>query len=267
MSGIDSILQIEDHTYHLECQSSLDGRMVIRMFEYDFSIALELAQKNNETFEIEFPQSCVLYIRNHRKRSLPDYHEAIVKFADGQQIVYRVPLLRAQNYTVDSIFEKRLLILLPYHILRYESFLKNSGSNSKKLEQLLTDYQKINDALEQCTNDKKSTLYIDMIALIEEIADYIIPKDNENVRERLGDIMGGKILKLESERLLEKGQLLGEAKGRAAGLIQGQAEGRKTERIEAIQNMIKYDVSKEKILQDYSEEEYNEAIKSMLVEA
>ena len=222
-------------------------------------------------FEIEFPQSCVLYIRNHRKRSLPDYHEAIVKFADGQQIVYRVPILRAQNYTVDSIFEKRLLILLPYHILRYESFLKNSGSNTKKLEQLLTDYQKISSALEQCTNDKKSTLYIDMITLIEEIADHIIPKDNEKIRERLGDIMGGKILQLESERLLEKGQLLGEAKGRAAGQaegrIQGQAEGRKTERIEAIQNMIKYDVSKEKILQDYSEEEYNEAIKSMLVEA
>ena len=259
----DSILQIEDHTYHLECQSSLDGRMVIRMFEYDFSIALELAQKNNETFEIEFPQSCVLYIRNHRERSLPDYHKAIVKIADAQQIVYRVPILRAQNYTVDSIFEKRLLILLPYHILRYESFLKNSGSNTKKLEQLLTDYQKINDALEQCMDDKKSTLYIDMITLIEEIADYIIPKDNKNVRERLGDIMGGKILQLESERLLEKGQLLGEAKGRAMG----QVEGRKAERIEAIQNMISLGLTKEKILTIYSEEEYNEAVKSMLVEA
>ena len=222
-------------------------------------------------FEIEFPQSCVLYIRNHRECSLPDYHEAIVKFADGQQIVYRVPILRAQNYTVDSIFEKRLLILLPYHILRYESFLKNSGSNTKKLEQLLTDYKKISSALEQCTNDKKSTLYIDMITLIEEIADHIIPKDNKNVRERLGDIMGGKILQLESERLLEKGQLLGEAKGRAAGQaegrIQGQAEGRKTERIEAIQNMISLGLTKEKILTVYSEEEYNEAIKSMLVEA
>ena len=106
-----------------------------------------------------------------------------------------------------------------------------------------------------------------MITLIEEIADYIIPKDNENVRERLGDIMGGKILQLESERLLEKGQLLGEAKGRAAGRIQGQAEGRKTERIEAIQNMISLGLTKEKILTVYSEEEYNEAIKSMLVEA
>ena len=158
-----------------------------------------------------------------------------------------MPILRAQNYTVDSIFEKQLLILLPYHILRYESYLKNSGSNTKKLEQLLTDYQKISDALEQCTDDKKSALYIDIIILIEKIADYIIPKNNEKIRERLGDLMGGKILQLESERLREEGQ--------------------KTERVRAIQNMIKYDVSKEKILQDYSEEEYEEAVKTMLVEA
>ena len=188
----------------------------------------------------------------------PKHHEAIVKFADGQQILYRVPILRVQNYTVDSIIEKRLLILLPYHILRYESFLKNSGNNTKKLEQLLADYQKISDALEQCMDDKKSSLYIDLITLIEKIADHIIPKENEKVRERLGDLMGGKILQLESERLRE----LGEAKGR----VEGRAEGRKAERIEAIQNMIKYDVSKEKILQDYSEEEYNEAVRAMLVE-
>ena len=172
-------------------------------------------------------------------------------------------------------FEKRLLILLPYHVLRYESFLKNSGNNAKKLKQLLTDYQKINNLLEHCTDDKKSTLYIDMITLIEKIADHIIPKDNKNVRERLGDIMGGKILQLESERLLEKGQLLGEAKGRAAGQaegrIQGQSEGRKTERIEAIQNMISLGLTKEKILTIYSEEKYNKAISTlpstMLVEA
>ena len=82
-----------------------------------------------------------------------------------------------------------------------------------------------------------------MITLIEEIPDHIIPKDNENVRERLGDIMGGKILQLESERLREE------------------------ERIDAIRNMISLGLTKEKILTVYSEEEYNEAIKSMLVEA
>ena len=218
-------------------------------------------------FKLQETVKSVLFAIYLRKGNIttwekPKYHEAIVKFADGQQILYRVPILRAQNYTVDSIIEKRLLILLPYHILRYENFLKNSGSNTKKLEQLLADYQKISDALEQCMDDKKSSLYIDLITLIEKIADHIIPKENEKVRERLGDLMGGKILKLESERLRE----LGEAKGRAEGRIQGQAEGRRTERIEAIQNMISLGLTKEKILTIYSEEEYNEAVSTMLVE-
>lgn len=44
-------------------------------------------------------------------------------------------------------------------------------------------------------------------------------------------------------------------------------EGRQEERIKAIENMIKYKVAKETILQDYSEEEYEEAEKAMLVES
>ena len=59
--------------------------------------------------------------------------------------------------------------------------------------------------------------------------------------------MGGKILQLESERLREEGQ--------------------KTERVRAIQNMISLGLTKEKILTKYSEEEYEEAVKTMLVEA
>ena len=130
----DSIIRIGNHIYHLECQSSKDETMVIRMFEYDISIALEHASfAEHAVWEIEFPQSCVLYIRNHR--SLPDFHEAIVKFADGQKIHYRVPIIQAKKYTVDRIFEKRLLILLPYHILRYEHFLKHNGTDLKKVQQ------------------------------------------------------------------------------------------------------------------------------------
>ena len=144
----DSIIQIGNHIYHLECQSSKDKTMVIRMFEYDISIAIEHASyENDEIWEIKFPQSCVLYIRNHR--DLPDYHEAVVKFADGQKMRYRVPILQAKKYTVDRIFEKRLLILLPYHILRYEHFLKHNGMDTRKLQQLLADFREINRRLEE----------------------------------------------------------------------------------------------------------------------
>ena len=250
----DSIIQIGNHIYHLECQSSKDKTMVIRMFEYDISIAIEHASyENDEIWEIEFPQSCVLYIRNHR--DLPDYHEAVVKFADGQKMRYRVPILQAKKYTVYRIFEKRLLILLPYHILRYEHFLKHNGMDTRKLQQLLADFREINRRLEETAEkENKSHLYMDMIVLIEQIADYIIPKNN-TIRKGLGDVMGGKILKLQSEELLE----LGEARGKAKGRL----EGKREERLDAIQNMMDLGLTKEQILRKYSLEEYEAALRSM----
>lgn len=254
----DSIIRIGNHIYHLECQSSKDKTMVIRMFEYDISIAIEHASyENGEIWEIEFPQSCVLYIRNHR--DLPDYHEAVVKFADGQKVRYRVPILQAKKYTVDRIFEKRLLILLPYHILRYEHFLKHNGTDTRKLQQLLADFREINRRLEETAEkENKSHLYMDMIVLIEQIADYIIPKNN-TIKKGLGDVMGGKILKLRSEELLE----LGEARGEARGKAKGRLEGKREERLDAIQNMMDLGLTKEQILRKYSLEEYEAALRSM----
>ena len=214
----DSIIRIGPHLYHIECQSKRDADMVIRMFEYDISIALEHTSKAEDIWEIEFPQSCVLYVRNHRH--LPEYHTAIVKFADGQQVTYQVPIIHAQKYTVNALFEKQLLILLPYHILRYEYFLKSNKTNEKKIEQLLKDYRKINQLLmETAEKEKKSGLYQNMICVIQEITDYIIPKDSE-VRKGIGDIMGGNILTLPSDYIEE-----GRKEGRLNEIFSSVQEG------------------------------------------
>ncbi len=46
--------------YHIECQSTHDSSMVVRMIEYDFAIALEEAIRNGTPYEMNFPESCVL---------------------------------------------------------------------------------------------------------------------------------------------------------------------------------------------------------------
>ena len=200
----DSIIRIGPHLYHIECQSERDADMVIRMFEYDISIALEHTSKAEDIWKIEFPRSCVLYVRNHRH--LPEYHTAIVKFADGQQVTYQVPIIHAQKYTVNALFEKQLLILLPYHILRYEHFLKSNKANEKKVQLLLEDYREINQQLAKTAEqEKKSKLYRDMICLIQQIADYVIPKGNK-IRKGIGEIMGGNIITLPSD-YIEQGVL------------------------------------------------------------
>ena len=51
-----------------------------------------------------------------------------------------------------------------------------------------------------------------------------------------------------------------------SGVQQGLQQGEHAKRIEAIENMISLGLTKEKILTKYSEEEYEEAEKAMLVE-
>ena len=68
----------------------------------------------------------------------------------------------------------------------------------------------------ELTETGKSELYTDLTKLIIKIADYIFRKE-EDIRKGIGDIMGGKVLELESERLKAEGRTEGEAIGQARG--------------------------------------------------
>lgn len=64
-------------------------------------------------------------------------------------------------------------------------------------------------------------MYTDLTKLIIKIADYIF-REEDNVRKGIGDIMGGKVLELESERLKAEGKAIGRAEGEAIGQVQGE---------------------------------------------
>ena len=83
----------------------------------------------------------------------------------------------------------------------------------------------------EITEAGRSELFSDLIGLITRISDYIF-RNEEKVRKGIGEIMGGKVLELESERLerLQKeaeaeAKAIGEARGRAIGEAKGIAIG------------------------------------------
>lgn len=43
--------------YHIECQSTVDSSMLIRMFEYDTQIALDSGKITGEILKVSFPNS------------------------------------------------------------------------------------------------------------------------------------------------------------------------------------------------------------------
>ena len=87
----DSAIKIRDHIYHIECQSNPDGSILIRMIEYDFHIALEHAVKKDDTYEIDFPDSAVLYLR-HTKNT-PDRLFMKINFPNGEHVKYELPII------------------------------------------------------------------------------------------------------------------------------------------------------------------------------
>ena len=57
---------------------------------------------------------------------------------------------------------------------------------------------------------------LNLIDLVNKILDYLCRKADKN-RERFGEIMGGKVLELASDRLRAEGRMEGREEGRAEG--------------------------------------------------
>ena len=106
--------------------------------------------------------------------------------------------------------------------MRYEKKGHDFNNNPELFQVLLNEYEEIRVNLEkELTETGKSELYTDLTKLIVKIADYIFRKE-ENIRKGIGDIMGGKVLELESERLKAEGKAIGRAEGEAIGQVQGE---------------------------------------------
>ena len=219
----DSRLLIGNRIYHIECQSTDDTTMAVRMIEYDFATAVEFAEKKGRRYRLEFTRSCVLYLRSGS--NTPDFLEVDVVFPDGESHLYSVPTIKVNNYTKDNIFEKNLLMLLPFYIMRYEKRGHEMSEDPQLFQELLNEYEVIRSKLEvEITETGRSELFSDLIGLITRISDYIF-RNEEEVRKGIGEVMGGHVLELESEK---RARLLAEAKEQAAALgrEQGMALGR-----------------------------------------
>lgn len=168
----DSCLKIGGKLYHIECQSVDDTTMAIRMIEYDFSIAVENTHKQGRRYRMDFPKSCVLYLRSGN--NTPDFLEVEMVLPDENTVLYRIPAIKLEAYTKDSIFEKNLLMLLPFYIMRYEKDIHEMSENPELFQCLLNEYEEIRmNLVIELSGADKAVLYTDLNKLIIKIADYI----------------------------------------------------------------------------------------------
>ena len=195
----------ETKKYHLECESSYpDGKITIRLFEYDSQIALDESEITEETLTVTFPNTAVLYLRT-RKKTTDKMKYVIV--TPGGTIQYDIPVMKVQSYSLDDIFEKQLLMLIPFYIFSHEEDFQAYNDNELKLDTLKSEYQDILERLDALEHQGIIGAF-DKRTIIELSNDVMksITRKFENIQKGMGDIMRGALIETEARRLKDQAE-------------------------------------------------------------
>ena len=98
-----TIVGKEKKKFLYECQSTADSSMLVRIFEYATQIALDQGEIIENTLKVEIPHSAILFLRS--TRSTPDKMK-IEMTTPGGTVSFDIPVMKAQKYGIDEIFEK-----------------------------------------------------------------------------------------------------------------------------------------------------------------
>ena len=90
-----------------------------------------------ETLTVTFPNTAVLYLRSYRK--MPDKMKYVIK-TPGGTVEYDVPIMKMQEYSLDDIFAKGLLTLIPFYIFSHEKQFMVYNSDEQRTEELKAEY-------------------------------------------------------------------------------------------------------------------------------
>lgn len=193
----DSVFRIEDMVYHLECQSTHDASMVVRVVEYDFSIALQEALEQGAPYRMKFPSSCVLLLRHASKT--PDYLE--MEMPDSESFRHHTKIYKTQLVSEEEIFRRRLLILLPFYLMRYEKELSGLDAESDAAAALIRECREIRMRLADLTLlQGDELLYRQITELIIRASDHLLAA-NEPLDRKVRPAMGGEVLELMDDKI------------------------------------------------------------------
>ena len=221
--------------FHAECQSTPDHSLLLRFFEYDSQDGLDDAEIIGDTLVVTFPQSCVLYLRH--TSNTPDRLKTKI-LTPGGDVTYEIPVMKLQSYSLDEIFDKNLIFLLPFYIFLHESRFSVYNEDEAELEKLQAEFEEIKRRLEELQNSGKITEFTK--CTIEDMSNKVLQHlalEYENVREGVKKVMGGRILQYEAKDILN----------------QGRDEGRNEKGIEIVEKMLRKGKMTIEEIADYSD--------------
>ena len=101
----------------------------------------------DDVVALRYPYAAVMVLMP--EGDIPRHIRVTLREADGQDMSYLVPVIRLDRYTLNDIFEKGLMILLPFYLYNFASEFEEMEADQTRREALEDAVLEIVDRLEQ----------------------------------------------------------------------------------------------------------------------
>ncbi len=214
----DSIFVVEDNgstkRFHVECQSTIDGSIILRMFEYDAQIALNNARNDWEcgNLYVKFPYSGILYLRS--SKNTPSDITTTIEVPGGNTVSYKIPILKLSDYSLEDISEKKLYLLISFLPFNLESDVAKIEKGDKeavlRVINVFSDIESV--ALKGLENGElNGSDYGAISYMLQKVLEHLT-EGCVKFQEEVLDKMGGKVLDYPEKTAYLDGCLTGEKK-------------------------------------------------------
>lgn len=170
------------------------------------------------------PYSAVIFLRN--ADTIPDKLLIEIEYPGGT-VSYEAPALKIKNYAIRDLFEKKLLLLLPFYSFNFDDQFEKMEA-AKSIDDLSDALNEIHTRLTEMVDsgDLNEAQKNHLIDWLKRILDKLTVK-YESVSKEVDKIMGGFILHTRTDDILDKGR------------EQGLEQGREQERNSIIEHMLR----------------------------
>ena len=201
----EMIGQLVEKFYHIECETWFGKGIVVRVAEYSSVIALDNAQVTANGVRITYPHSVVIFLRP--SNAIPKKMTITHCGPNGQEMSYEVPTIQIKEYTLDDIFDKKLLLLLPFYLFRFADEFDEMEKDEKKRRKIEESLQEIEEKLDGLLQANEISVYQKLTTedLLLRVSEKLAV-GYEKIREGVDRIMSGYILKTKADEIKEEGR-------------------------------------------------------------
>lgn len=162
---------------------------------------------------------------NRSNPNTPDELKICIRAA-RKELKYGIPILKVKNYTLEDIFERRLWMLIPFYIFRYEKELSQIDSDEERLEKLRREYERVAEMLDQeCKNGRMRSVTGGALCELSRTVVEKLASKYKNVEKEVAEVMGGKVLTYRSKELYQEALAKGIEQGIEQGIDKGIVKG------------------------------------------